>query len=102
MLPLAQEVFCRLPIMRILSLRCIIRLVMNWIHAHVDPHMQLLFGGVLLLLVVASVAGWIRTSTGSYSAAWLVAAGLCFASVALALSIRRAPSLPDPVRPTVQ
>lgn len=37
----------------------------------------------------ASVAGWLRTTTGSYSSAWILAAVLCFISVALALSIRR-------------
>jgi sugar phosphate permease len=44
--------------------------------------------------VGASIAGWVRTSSGSYSSAWLLAAGLCFASVVVALSIpRRAPSI---------
>lgn len=42
----------------------------------------------------ASVAGWIRTASGSYHAAWLLAAGLCFASVALALSVSRRPATP--------
>ena len=46
----------------------------------------------------ASVAGWIRTASGSYSSAWLIAAGLCFASVALALSIRKRPAdTPAPI-----
>ncbi len=45
----------------------------------------------------ASVAGWIRATTGTYSAAWLVAAGLCFAAVALALSIRKRPLGDRPV-----
>jgi MFS family permease len=40
--------------------------------------------------VGASIAGWIRASSGSYSSAWLFAAGLCFASVVIALSIPRA------------
>lgn len=39
--------------------------------------------------VGASIAGWVRTSTGSYSSAWLFAAALCFASVVIALSIPR-------------
>lgn len=42
--------------------------------------------------VGASVAGWIRTDQGSYHFAWLTAAALCFASVAIALSIRRTPA----------
>jgi predicted MFS family arabinose efflux permease len=37
----------------------------------------------------ASAAGWIRTSTGSYQGAWLVAAGLCFAAAASVVAIRR-------------
>lgn len=44
--------------------------------------------------VGASIAGWVRTSTGSYSSAWLFAAGLCFASVLIALSIPRRRDLP--------
>ena len=43
--------------------------------------------------VGASVAGWVRTSTGSYGSAWLLASGLCFASVVVALSIPRRQSL---------
>ena len=39
--------------------------------------------------VGASIAGWVRESSGSYSSAWLFAAGLCFASVVIALSIPR-------------
>ncbi|KGN33863.1 MFS transporter [Knoellia sinensis KCTC 19936] len=37
--------------------------------------------------VGASIAGWVRTESGSYSSAWLLAAVLCFASVVIALSI---------------
>ena len=37
--------------------------------------------------VGASVAGWVRTSQGEYHWAWVVAAALCFASVAITLSI---------------
>jgi len=37
--------------------------------------------------VGASVAGWVRTSQGDYHWAWVVAAALCFASVAITLSI---------------
>lgn len=44
--------------------------------------------------VGASIAGWVRESSGSYSSAWLLAAALCFASVALALSIPRRPRIP--------
>ena len=40
--------------------------------------------------VGASVAGWVRTSQGDYHWAWLVAAVLCFAAAALALSIPKA------------
>ncbi len=39
--------------------------------------------------VGASIAGWVRESSGSYSSAWLFAAGLCFVSVVIALSIPR-------------
>ena len=39
----------------------------------------------------ASIAGWIRTASGSYHSAWLLAAALCFISVGLALSIRKRP-----------
>jgi len=39
--------------------------------------------------VGASVAGWVRTSQGDYHWAWVVAAALCFASVAITLSIPR-------------
>jgi MFS family permease len=57
--------------------------------------------------VGASIAGLIRTASGSYHAAWLLAAGLCFASVALALSIPKhanptpTPTHPSPLRPRV-
>ncbi|MBK7621934.1 MAG: MFS transporter [Kineosporiaceae bacterium] len=37
----------------------------------------------------ASVAGWIRTSSGSYHDAWIIAAELCFAAAVVSLSIRR-------------
>ncbi|KGN38241.1 MFS transporter [Knoellia subterranea] len=37
--------------------------------------------------VGASIAGWVRTESGSYHSAWLLAAGLCLASVFVALSI---------------
>jgi len=37
--------------------------------------------------VGASVAGWVRTSQGDYHWAWVVAAAMCFASVAITLSI---------------
>ena len=37
--------------------------------------------------VGASVAGWVRTSQGDYHWAWVVAAALCLASVAITLSI---------------
>lgn len=43
--------------------------------------------------VGASIAGWIRTATGSYSSAWIMAAVLCFLSVGLALSIEKRPRL---------
>ena len=51
--------------------------------------------------VGASVAGWVRTAQGDYHWAWVGAAILCFAAVALALSIpRRAPDRePEPVSP---
>ena len=39
--------------------------------------------------VGASIAGWVRTSSGSYTSAWYLASGLCFASVFVVLSIRR-------------
>lgn len=39
--------------------------------------------------VGASIAGWVRESTGSYNSAWLFAAALCFVSVVIALSIPR-------------
>jgi MFS family permease len=39
--------------------------------------------------VGASLAGWVRTSTGSYHTAWVVAATLCLAAAALALTIPR-------------
>ncbi|MGG5259108.1 MFS transporter [Phycicoccus avicenniae] len=41
--------------------------------------------------VGASVAGWVRTAQGDYHWAWLGAAVLCFAAVAIALSIPRKP-----------
>ena len=41
--------------------------------------------------VGASVAGWLRTASGSYQGAWLTAAALCFVAAGLALSIRRTP-----------
>jgi len=52
--------------------------------------------------VGASVAGWVRTSQGDYHWAWVVAAALCFASVAITLSIPKVreglavPAAPDP------
>jgi MFS family permease len=49
--------------------------------------------------VGASVAGWVRTSQGDYHWAWVVAAALCFASVAITLSIptvREAAAVPAP------
>ncbi|HET6967655.1 MAG TPA: MFS transporter [Ornithinibacter sp.] len=46
--------------------------------------------------VGASVAGWVRTSEGDYHWAWLLAAVLCFAAVALALSIPRRPAEDQP------
>ena len=56
----------------------------------------LVFGWVFAAHMVgagigASIAGWIRTATGSYSSAWIMAAVLCFLSVGLALSIRKQP-----------
>jgi len=39
--------------------------------------------------VGASVAGWVRTSQGDYHWAWVLAAAMCFASVAITLSIPR-------------
>ena len=46
--------------------------------------------------VGASVAGWVRASQGGYQWAWLFAAALCFAAVAIALSIpRQAPAEVD-------
>ncbi|MBM6399884.1 MFS transporter [Phycicoccus sonneratiae] len=39
--------------------------------------------------VGASVAGWVRTAQGDYHWAWLGAAVLCFAAVAIALAIPR-------------
>ncbi len=41
--------------------------------------------------VGASVAGWVRTAQGDYHWAWVGAAVLCFAAVALALAIPRRP-----------
>lgn len=41
--------------------------------------------------VGASVAGWVRTSQGDYSFAWLGAAVLCFVAVAITLSIPKTP-----------
>lgn len=41
--------------------------------------------------VGASVAGWVRTAQGDYHWAWVGAAILCFAAVALALAIPRRP-----------
>jgi predicted MFS family arabinose efflux permease len=53
--------------------------------------------------VGASVAGWVRTSQGDYHWAWVVAAALCFASVAITLSIPKvregAPAAVEPVSP---
>ena len=53
--------------------------------------------------VGASVAGWLRTSQGSYQWAWVGAAALCFAAVAVALSIPRHPpeqvAVEEPVPP---
>lgn len=44
--------------------------------------------------VGASVAGLVRTSQGDHRWAWLIAPTLCFAAVALALSVpRRAAAL---------
>lgn len=40
----------------------------------------------------ASLAGWLREAHGSYTWAWLIAAGLCLASAVIALSIPRSPS----------
>jgi predicted MFS family arabinose efflux permease len=37
----------------------------------------------------ASAAGWIRTSSGSYQVAWLVAAALCLVAAASVFTIRR-------------
>jgi phosphatidate cytidylyltransferase len=31
---------------------------MNWIETHIDPDMQMLFGGILALLAAASLIGW--------------------------------------------
>ena len=46
----------------------------------------------------ASVAGWLRTTTGSYHTAWLLAAGLCLGAAALAVTIRPArAALPEAV-----
>jgi predicted MFS family arabinose efflux permease len=42
--------------------------------------------------ISASVSGALRTSTGSYSSAWLLAAALCGAASVLALTIRRTPA----------
>lgn len=39
--------------------------------------------------ISASVTGWLRTTTGSYHAAWLVAASLCLAAAALATGITK-------------
>ncbi|WP_377640456.1 MFS transporter [Oryzobacter terrae] len=52
--------------------------------------------------VGASVAGWVRTSQGDYHWAWLFAAVLCFAAVAIALSIPRRPpaDVDTPAYPT--
>ncbi len=43
--------------------------------------------------VGASVAGLVRTDQGDYHWAWLIAAALCFAAVALSLSIPRHPHI---------
>ena len=42
--------------------------------------------------VGASVAGWVRTNQGDYHWAWVAAAALCFAAVAITLSIPRRPA----------
>ena len=43
--------------------------------------------------VGASVAGLVRTDQGDYHWAWLIAAAMCFAAVALSLSIPRHPRI---------
>ena len=47
--------------------------------------------------VGASVAGWVRTSQGDYHWAWLVAAVMCIAAAALALSIPKRVEADEPV-----
>jgi predicted MFS family arabinose efflux permease len=47
--------------------------------------------------VGASVAGWVRTSQGDYHWAWLVAAVMCIAAAALALSIPKRVEVDEPV-----
>lgn len=44
----------------------------------------------------ASVAGWIRTSTGTYATAWVIAAVLCFIAAAICWSIPRRPGAAQP------
>ncbi|MGL5852489.1 MAG: MFS transporter [Phycicoccus sp.] len=48
--------------------------------------------------VGASVAGWFRTAQGDYHWAWLTAAALCFAAVAVALTIPRTHAAGHPTR----
>lgn len=45
----------------------------------------------------ANFAGWVRADQGSYALAWPVAAGLCFASVVIVMTIRKR-ALEEPVR----
>jgi len=49
----------------------------------------------------ASVAGWIRTSTGSYQGAWLVAAGLCLTAAVSVVAVRRPSRVAVVADPTV-
>lgn len=52
--------------------------------------------------VGASVAGWLRTGQGTYQWAWVAAAALCFAAVAVTLSIPRdAPAVAPVEEPAV-
>jgi predicted MFS family arabinose efflux permease len=49
--------------------------------------------------LAASAAGLVRTSTGSYDAAWLGAGALCLVAAGLSLAVRRHPAPPAPVVP---
>jgi predicted MFS family arabinose efflux permease len=51
--------------------------------------------------VAASAAGLVRTSTGSYDAAWLGAGALCLVAAGLSIAVRTCPVVGSPVLPAV-